>query len=388
MAHTRWTSLLVVAALLALTATASAAATLHPPTNLTATGGDQKVTLNWTASTSKNVGGYRVYRENANGTWPTTPLATTSASTTTYVDTGLTNGTTYTYRATTIDTSSPPRESSPSNTASATPSTPTAGPCGTALSPPATYDHVVWVVMENHSYPEIIGSSSAPYINQLASQCGSASNFSAESHPSLPNYIAMTSGSTQGITDDNGPASHPLNVPSIFSQLGTGGWRSLEESMPSNCDLSDSGTYAVRHNPAAYYTNIRTDCATYDVPLGSTPDLSARFTFVTPNLCDDMHDCSVSTGDSWLSTFLPKVFGSAEYQAGRTAVFLTWDEDDSSAGNHIATLVIAPSVVPGTTSGTAFNHYSMLRTSEEMLGLSSFIGNAATATSMRSAFGV
>jgi len=385
--HTpRWTPLLVVAALLALVATASAASPLRPPTNLAAAGGDQKVTLTWTASSSKNVAGYRVYRENADGTWPTTPLATTSASTTSYTDAGLTDGTTYSYRATAIDTSSPPRESSPSNVASATPNAPASSPCGTALTPPTTYDHVVWVVMENHSYSEVIGSSSAPYINQLAGQCGSATNFFAESHPSLPNYIAMTSGSTQGITDDNGPSSHPLSVPSIFSQLGSGGWRSLEESMPSNCDLSDSGEYAVRHNPAVYYTNIRTDCASYDVPLGSTPDLSARFTFVTPNLCDDMHDCSVQSGDTWLSGFLPKVFASAQYQAGRTAVFLTWDEDDSGSGNHIATLAIAPSVAAGTTSSTTFNHYSMLRTTEELLGLGSFIGNAATATSMRSAF--
>ena len=147
--------------------------------------------------------------------------------------------------------------------------------------------------------------------------------------------------------------------------------------MPSNCDLSDSGQYAVRHNPAACYTNIRTDCQTYDVPLGSTPDISARFTFVTPNVCNDMHDCTVQTGDSWLSTLLPKVFSSAEHQAGRTAVFLTWDEDESSASNHIATLVIAPSVAPGTTSSTSCDHCSMLRTTEELLGLGSFGYGAA-----------
>ena len=260
-----------------------------------------------------------------------------------------------------------------------------AGPCATAATPPATYDHVVWVVMENKPYSGIIGSANAPYINQLKSQCGSASQFFAETHPSLPNYIAMTSGSTQGITDDSGPSAHPLNVASIFSQVGSTGWRSLEESMPSNCLLSNSGQYAVRHNPAAYYTNIRTACASRDVPLGSTPDVSARFTFVTPNLCHDMHDCSVSTGDTWLKGFLPKVFSSAAYQGGRTAVFLTWDEDDHSQSNHIATLVIAPSVGAGTTSSTVFNHYSMLRTTEQLLGLG-FLGQASTATSMRSAF--
>jgi hypothetical protein len=380
------TALLATAALAVVSVAPAARTTLKPPSNLVASGGDQKVTLTWAASPSKSVAGYRVYRQNTDGTWPATALATTPAATTSYTDSGLTNGTAYTYRLTAIDGSSPPKESSPSASASATPAAAGSGPCGTVASPPSGYDHVVWVVMENHSYSQVIGSSSAPYTNQLAGQCGSASNFTAESHPSLPNYIAMTSGSTQGITDDNGPSSHPLNVPSIFSQAGTGGWRSLEESMPSNCDLSDSAEYAVRHNPAVYYTNIRTDCATRDVPLGSTPDLSARFTFVTPNLCDDTHDCSVQTGDTWLQGFLPKVFSSAEYAAGRTAVFLTWDEDDSRSGNHIATLVMAPSVKPGTVSSTAFNHYSMLRSTEEMLGLSPLLGGAASATSMRSAF--
>src|SRR5919201_7009042 len=98
------------------------------------------------------------------------------------------------------------------------------GICGTYASQaaPATVSHVIWIWMENHSYSEIIGSSSAPYINRLASQCGLATNFFAESHPSLPNYIAATSGSTQGITDDALPSSHPLNVSSIFGQVGPG----------------------------------------------------------------------------------------------------------------------------------------------------------------------
>ncbi len=368
-----------------LTGPAGAAPRLAAPKNLVATAGDRQVSLSWTASKRK-VGGYRVYRRNADGTWPTTWLVQTPGSQTSYTDGGLTNGTAYTYRVTAIDTASPPHESPPSNTATATPEAPAPGPCGTAASPPTSYDHVVWIVMENHSYNEVIGSSSAPYENQLAAQCGSAGQFFAESHPSLPNYIAMTSGSTQGITDDNDPSAHPLNVPSIFS-LANGGWRSLEESMPSNCLLTNSGQYAVRHNPAAYYTNIRTDCQALDVPLGTTPNISARFTFITPNLCNDTHDCPVSTGDAWLSTLLPKVFASAEYQAGRTAVFVTWDEDDGSQGSQIPTLVIAPSVVPGTTgSGTRLNHYSLLRATEEMLGLSPLLGNAAGATDLRTLF--
>ena len=262
------------------------------------------------------------------------------------------------------------------------------GPCGTAKSPPSRYDHVVWVVMENHAYSQIIGSADAPYENKLAAQCGLAANYKAAAHPSLPNYIAMTSGGTQGVSNDLGPAAHKLEVPSIFSQAGTGGWRSLEESMPSNCELGNPGKYAVRHNPAAYYTNIRADCGKQDVPLGSTPDLSAGFTFVTPNLCNDTHDCSVKTGDAWLQGFLPKVFSSTEYKAGRTAVFLTWDEDDDSSDNHIATVVAAPAVRRGTKSSTAFTHYSLLRTTEELLGLSPLLGKAASAPSMRPAFGL
>jgi phosphatidylinositol-3-phosphatase len=253
-------------------------------------------------------------------------------------------------------------------------------------SPPASYDHVVWIVMENHSYAQIIGAPDAPYINQLAGQHGLASNFYAESHPSLPNYVAMTSGSTQGIADDNPPSAHPLDVPSIFSLLPGGGSRSLEESMPSNCLQSDSGEYAVKHNPQAYYVNLGGDCARYNVPLVDPPDLSARFTFVTPNLIHDMHDGTVADGDTWLSSFMPKLLSSQEYGAGGMAVFVTWDEDDNLSGNHIPTLVIAPSVAPGTTVADRLDHYSMLRATQEMLGIEPLLGSAGTAADMRAPF--
>jgi phosphatidylinositol-3-phosphatase len=257
-------------------------------------------------------------------------------------------------------------------------------------APPTSYDHVVWIVMENHSFDGIIGSSDAPYINQLADEHGLATGFYAEGHPSLPNYIAMTSGSTQGIADDNDPSSHPLDVPSLFSLLPGGGSRSLLESMPSNCARSDAGEYAVRHNPMAYYVNLAAgDCGRFNVPLADPPDLSARFTFVTPNLIHDMHDGTVADGDTWLSTFMPKVLASAEYAAGRTAVFLTWDEDDSILGlgdNHIPTLVIAPSVPAGTRVGARLDHYAMLRATQEMLGLTPLLGAAASAADMRTPF--
>jgi hypothetical protein len=276
----------------------------------------------------------------------------------------------------------PPAPSAPSAPAATPTAHPTsANPCG-AVQPPA-WQHVVWVVMENTGYDGIVGARGAPYLNGLAARCGLATNFYAETHPSLPNYIAMTSGDPQGIKDDNAPSAHPLAVPSIFSQLGSD-WRSLQESMPSACPRKTSGKYAVKHDPAAYYTNI--PCATQDVPLADPPDLSARFTFVTPNLCNDMHDCPVSTGDTWLSQWLPKLMDTPQYQSGTTAIFVTWDEDDHSQGNHVATLVIAPSVPAGTQVATRFDHYSMLRTTEEMLGLPTTLGAAATAVSMRAGF--
>ena len=262
------------------------------------------------------------------------------------------------------------------------------GPCGWRPAPPDHWDHVVWIWMENHTSDQVIGTSEAPYETRLAAECGTASDYEVVGSPSLPNYIAMTSGSTQGITDDSGPSSHPLNVPSIFSQLPAGASRSLEESMPSNCLLTDSGDYAVRHNPMAYYITIRTDCLTDDVPLGSTPNISARFTFVTPNLCNDTHDCSVATGDTWLSNFLPQILSSTQYQSGSTAVFITWDENDGSSGNHIATLVLSPTTPVDARSGTAYNHYALLRTTEELLGITTYLGGAATAPSMRAAFGL
>src|SRR5690348_6088772 len=158
--------------------------------------------------------------------------------------------------------------------------------------------------------------------------------------------------------------------------------------MSTNCQRTNGGRYAVRHNPATYYTSLRAECRRNDVPLGARPDLSAGFTFVTPNLCHDTHDCAVSTGDAWLSRFLPTVFATAQYRAGTTAVFLTWDESDVSQANHIATLVVAPSVPAGTRVASRLNHLSLLRTTEDLLGISTHLGGAATATSMRRAFGL
>jgi hypothetical protein len=251
------------------------------------------------------------------------------------------------------------------------------GPCR-AAAPPAQWQHVVWIVMENRGLSEV----HTPYVTQLAAECGSASNYSGISHPSLPNYLALTSGSTHGVGDDGGPSEHPIKGPSIFSVVGS--WRSLEESMPSPCDHASSGQYAAKHNPAVYYVDLP-GCASNDVALGAVPDLSARFTFITPNICHDMHDCSTSTGDQWLSREMAQILGSTEYRRGSTAVFITWDENDSG-GALVPLYVVAPSVAPGTRVGAALSHYSLLRATQEMLGLTPSLGASVSAPSLRAPF--
>lgn len=271
-----------------------------------------------------------------------------------------------------------------------------AGPC-TGSAVPAKWDHIIWIWFENHTH--VVGTSAAPYFTSLANQCGYASNYHGVTHPSLPNYLAATGGSTFGVTDDEAPAAHPINADSIFGQVRSvlnRRWRSYQESMPVNCDLEYlSGYYAVKHNPAAYFTPIRTQCRTDDVPSGTTTsgalltdlanDATGAFAFVTPNQCSDMHDCSVATGNAWLQAWMGKILASRQWSLGRTAVFVTFDEDDRNHGNVVDMIVVAPSVVAGTRTGTSFTHYSLLRTSEEMLRLP-LLGNAASAASMRSAF--
>jgi hypothetical protein len=239
--------------------------------------------------------------------------------------------------------------------------------------------------MENQNSGSIISSASAPYINGLASTYGLATNYFAISHPSLPNYLALTSGSDQGITDDSDPSSHQLKVPNIFSQLPGGGSRSLQENMPANCSQTNSGDYAVRHNAEAYYTNLGSDCGNYNVPFGSAPDLSARFTFVTPNQIHDMHDGTISDGDNFLKSYVPALMGTPQYQSGNTVIFIVWDEDDGSGGNQVPCLVISP-YTHAVHDGTSYTHYSLLRTTEQLLGVP-LLGNAASANSMVGKFG-
>ena len=280
------------------------------------------------------------------------------------------------------------------------------GPCGTASTAPA-YQHVIWIWMENKSFGDIIGNTSqAPYLNALAARCGLATDYHNTTHPSLPNYLSATSGLAQAhlpilsFLDCNVSFVCDTSAPSIFGQGET--WKAYEESMPSDCDRSNSGEYAVRHNPPPYFTSL-SGCASHDVPYTQlATDLADHalpaFSFITPNLIDDMHDGTVAQGDAWLARNVPAILNSAQYRAGRTAVFITWDEgsggypiedcDDTTstdASCRVPTIVISPSTPAGTSSGTFFDHYSLLATTEQMLGLPK-LGQAASSPAMTAAF--
>ena len=273
-------------------------------------------------------------------------------------------------------------------------------PCGTA--PSATYRHVIWIFMENRTYDSVInGNGDAPELERYANNCGLATDYHGITHPSLPNYIAASAGSTLGITTDCGPNDCPRDKSSMFGQVTKAGkrWAAYNESMPSRCShREDVYPYAPRHNPATYFKPIAGQCKKKDVPMGGADGRFAHalanglpaFSFVTPNLCHDGHDCATNAADSWLGKWLDRITASNAYADGHTVVFVTWDESERSTQqesdeNHIATVVIAPTVNPGTRSGQRFDHYSLLHTTEQLLGLP-FLRHAKTADSMRAAF--
>ncbi|HEV7861514.1 MAG TPA: alkaline phosphatase family protein [Acidimicrobiia bacterium] len=272
---------------------------------------------------------------------------------------------------------------------------PPPAPCGTKAAPPAVWQHVIWIWMENKQRDDVLGNPAAPYETGLAAACGTARQYSSVARPSLPNYLAATSGRTFGVTDDAPPAAHNITADNLFRQVRARGLdaRSYQEDMPGPCVLETTGLYAVKHNPAAYYRggDDRAACRRDNLPLGSTvtgpfaqaldDDTLPAFSFITPNLCNDTHDCPVKRGDVWLSVWLRRILSSQAYLAGTTAVFVMWDE-----ATIIPNIIISPTTRPGTAPTAPFDHYSALRTTEEMLGIPTHLGRAAQASSMRSAF--
>lgn len=253
--------------------------------------------------------------------------------------------------------------------------------------------------MENEESTAIVGSGSAPYINGLANTYFLAASYFAVSHPSLPNYLSLTAGSTFGISSDCTGCF--VNSTNLADQIEASGrtWKAYMESMPSSCFAGDSYPYMQKHDPFIYYDDIRTNAARCNadvVPLTQfNSDLAAgtvpNFAWITPNMCNDMHDCSIATGDAWLANVVPGILASSAFKNGGV-LFITWDEGSSSAGccgnasgGQVATLVIAPNSIGGLRSTTNETHYSLLRTIETSWGLSP-LGQAANATAMREYF--
>jgi|SRR5947209_3691308 len=242
--------------------------------------------------------------------------------------------------------------------------------------------HIAVIVMENQEYGDIIGQSSTPYINGLASQYGLATESFAITHPSLPNYLALTGGSTHGISSDCTKCSVPGT--GLAGQLSAKhiSWRAYMEDLPhSSCYRGDGpGGYAKRHNPFIYYRGIagKSRLCRNIVPLtrlasDERHNRLPRFVWITPNLCHDMHDCDPSAGDHFLAGLVPGLLKAL----GRNGLlFLTWDEGSSNdgccrfaGGGHIATIVAGAGAKPHAQMGTAVDHYSVLRTIEDLYGL-------------------
>ena len=280
--------------------------------------------------------------------------------------------------------STPSRVTSPTSTSPGT-SSPITVPSGTAATTPTTqssglpnFSHIFIILMENQNADSVIGNSAAPYINSLAHQYSTAANYFGVSHPSLPNYLELLGGSTFGVTSDCTDCF--VNQSNLVDQLETAhkSWKAYMENIPSPCYVGDSGSYAQKHDPFIYFDDIRNNAARCDniVPLsGFSSDLSEShvpdFVWITPNLCHDMHDCGVSTGDSWLKGFLPQILNSPAWPS--SALFLLWDEGEGTNagccqiahGGTVPMLVISPLSKPGFTSQTAYDHASMLLTVEE-----------------------
>ncbi len=261
-------------------------------------------------------------------------------------------------------------------------------------SPSGSIRHVFMIVMENHSSSEVWSTHSTPYLTALGTAFARAANYHAISHPSLPNYLDMYAGSNYSITSDCSPSSschiHARNLADNLAAKGLR-WKAYMELMPSPCTLSTSGNYAPKHNPFIYFDDIRNRtkrCRQHVVPFTAlSRDLSSasrtpNFAFISPNQCNDMHSCSIGTGDSWLKSHVPSILRSPACTVQKCVVMITWDEDGGGSGNHVLTIFAGSGARRGVTSSGSYDHYSLLRTVEYIFGLPAQTSNDAHASPM------
>jgi phospholipase C len=256
-----------------------------------------------------------------------------------------------------------------------------AAACASGQGQPPTPRHVFLIVMENHSTQEALAP---PFTASLAAKYRLAANYSAITHPSVPNYLALTSGQTWGIQDDS---YHALPPADLGDQLTTAGvpWRAYMEGLTGKGCLDSPLPYDPGHNPFAFYGG---KCPPNVVPFTAlTTDLKQAtplFSWISPDDCHNTHSCDVSAGDDWLRTTVNLIMQSAAWST-KGVLFITWDEDDGSAGNHVPTLVIAPGH-SHMVSNQPYNHYSLLATIEDLLGVGR-LGQAAGASPMTDLLG-
>ena len=280
--------------------------------------------------------------------------------------------------------SSTPPASSPAAPTAATSSS------GTVAGPAS---RIAVIVLENKEYNQIIGRAGAPYLNALARQGAVAANDYAITHPSLPNYLALTGGSTFGFSgSDCGTCS--VSQPNLIDELEAAriSWKVYVEDMPSTCSAAvTAGAYVRRHDPFLYYRDVAnnpTRCQ-FVVPTTTlTRDLAdhslPRFVWLVPNICNDAHSCGTYTGDRYLRAIVPRLLA----ELGPSGLlFVTFDEGATNLGccgvakgGHVLTLVAGPGARAGARSMTPYDHYSLLRTIEDLWGLPRLAGAALPST--------
>lgn len=265
-------------------------------------------------------------------------------------------------------------------------------PPAEAITTPPTTDKVLVIVVENHSYEQL--KAGAPQIWALAQRYAYATDFTAITHPSLPNYIAITSGSTQGITDNLNPYYHKLTVPSVFGGAWANGRsaRVIADGMGlDRCRQTNNIPFVVRHTGYPYYVNERDRCEhhMFDYRYYSDVVTDGRLPNVgllIPSNAHNAHDGTLATADSWIAARIATAMAAPDWKAGRLTIVITADEDDKLSGNKILTVVIHPSLSHRVIT-TPLTLYSLSGLLSDF-GHSPRLLNARTATAMAPAFGL
>jgi len=238
---------------------------------------------------------------------------------------------------------------------------------GAAPRPVPGFRHAVVIVFENKPRSAVLGNRAAPAFNAFARRGAVLSGYRGVTHPSLPNYLALVSGSTHGIRSDC--TSCVVKGPSLADALEAKGstWKTYAEGLPrTGWTGPGRGRYAKKHVPFLYFSSVLANVGWRRNVVPLTQFSSRRlpdFALVVPDLCHDMHDCSVAVGDAWLRRFLPRLL-----KVEGTAVFVVFDEA-YEPGNGVPALALGPLVKPGSRFGAPMTHYTLLRTVEDGLGL-------------------